>query len=569
MSTQQFDEMFDFVAVGSGGGSMCAALVLRKLGKSVLILEKTGLVGGTTARSGGVMWVPNNRFMEADGIEDSYEKAAQYLDATSGQPDDAPAASPERRAAYLQQSPKMVDFLVEQGIRLRRIPYYPDYYDHLPGGSVPGRTVTAELFNVKELPAEWQAKLRPSAIPFPAHLDELYWLPTLTRSMKGKLNLAKIMLRGLAAKLTGKELAPAGRALQGRMLQAVLKAGADIRVNAGVSALIMEDGAVKGVVTTKDGAPWRVGARLGVLINAGGFAQNQAMRAKFMPETSSEWTGVIEGDTGEMLQEMMNQGAAVAQMDETIGCQMALPPGRENKSGNGVTFGAFAGQMDIAKPHGIIVDQTGVRYMSEGSSYSEFCMTMRKRHKTVPAIPSYWIMDDQYMKTYMFCGTMPGKAKPQEWYDSGWLTKADTLEELAGKTGINPATLKATVERFNEDARAGHDTQFGRGERAFDKWLGDAVAKGNPSLGAIEKGPFYAAKVVPGDVSTFGGVMTDVNARVLREDGSPIPGLYATGTSAASVFGRCAVGAGASIGPAFTWGYVAAQHAANAGNLAV
>ena len=566
--SQSFDETFDFVVAGSGGGSMCAALMMRKLGRSVLILEKTPLVGGTTARSGGVMWVPNNRFMKEEGIEDSYEKAAMYLDATSGQDEDAPGAAPERRAAYLRESPKMVDFLVEQGIKLRRIPYYPDYYDHLPGGSVPGRTVTAQLFNVKELPPEWAAKLRPSAIPFPANLDELYWLPTLTRATKGKLMLAKIMLRGLMGKLTGKEYAPAGRALQGRMLQASLKAGVDIRVSAPVTSLIMEDGAVKGVITTKDGAPWRIGANLGVLINAGGFAQNQAMRDKYLPHTSSEWTGTIEGDTGEMIQEMMDKGAAIAQMDTTIGCQMALPPGRENKSGNGVQFGAFAGQMDMAKPHGIVVDQSGVRYMSEGSSYSEFCMNMRKRHEKVPAIPSYWIVDDQYMKTYMFCGTMPGKAKKQEWYDSGWLKKADTIEDLAAALNIDPATLKATVDNFNADVRAGSDRQFHRGDRAFDKWLGDAVAKGNPSLGTIERGPFYAVPVLPGDVSTFGGVVTDTNGRVLREDGSPIPGLYATGVSTASVFGGHAVGAGASIGPSFTWGYVAARHAANAGNIA-
>jgi 3-oxosteroid 1-dehydrogenase len=322
------------------------------------------------------------------------------------------------------------------------------------------------------------------------------------------------------------------------------------------------------VVTTKDGKEWRIGAKLGVLINAGGFAQNQAMRDKYIPNTSSEWTGTIEGDTGEMIQEMMTQGAAVAQMGETIGCQMALPPGRENKSGNGVSFGTFAGQMDIAKPHGIIVDQTGVRYMSEGSSYSEFCMNMRKRHEQVPAIPSLWIMDDQYMKTYMFCGTMPGKAKKQEWYDSGWLKKADTIEELATLCNIDPAVLKATVDRFNADARTGVDRQFHRGDRAFDQWLGDALAKGNNSLGTIVQGPFYAVQVVPGDVSTFGGVVTDTNGRVLREDGTPIPGLYATGVSTASVFGSFAVGAGASIGPSFTWGYVAAKHAANADNIA-
>jgi 3-oxosteroid 1-dehydrogenase len=193
---------------------------------------------------------------------------------------------------------------------------------------------------------------------------------------------------------------------------------------------------------------------------------------------------------------------------------------------------------------------------------------MRKRNEQVPAIPSLWIVDEQYMKTYMFIGTMPGKPKKQEWYDSGFLKKADTIEELAKLCNIDPAVLKATIDNFNADVRAGVDRQFHRGEREFDKWLGDPVAKGNVSLGTIEQGPFYAIQVVPGDVSTTGGVVTDSNARVLREDGTPIPGLYATGTSSASVFGRFAVGAGSNIGPAFTWGYVAAKHAANAGNIA-
>lgn len=558
-----FDESFDFVVVGSGGGSMCAALMMRKLGKTAVILEKSNLIGGTTARSGGVMWIPNNRFMKEAGIEDSYENAAAYLDATTGQ-DDLPGATPERRATYLREAPKMIEFLAGQGIKLRRIPYYPDYHDHLPGGSAPGRTVVAELFNLNELPPGWAARLRPSAIPFPARLEELYWLPFLTRSAKGKVNLARIMLRGLAAKLTGKALAPGGRALQGRMLQAALKANADIRVSTGVASLIMEDGAVKGVVTQ---AGRRIGATLGVLINAGGFAQNQEMRDKYQPGTSARWTGTVAEDTGEMIQEMMAKGAAVAQMDTAVGCQMALPPGRENQ-GDGVIFGTFGSQMDITKPHSILVDQTGVRYMSEGSSYTEFCATQRRRNSQVPAIPSLWIVDAQYMKTYMFLGTMPGKPKKQEWYDSGWLKKADTIEELATLCGIPPATLKATVDHFNADVRAGADRQFHRGERAFDRWMSDAVAKGSPTLGTIEQGPFYAAQVVPGDVSTAGGVVTDSNARVLREDGTPIPGLYATGTSSASVFGRFAVGAGSNIGPAFTWGYIAAKHAANAGNLA-
>jgi len=224
--------------------------------------------------------------------------------------------------------------------------------------------------------------------------------------------------------------------------------------------------------------------------------------------------------------------------------------------------------MDLAKPHAILVDQSGVRYMNEGGSYMEFCMNMRRRHLTVPAIPSWWIMDARFMKTYMFCGTLPASKKPQEWYDSGWLKKAGTIEDLAGLCALDPAVVKATVDGFNAAVRAGRDKEFHRGDRAYDRWLGDPFHRPSATLGTIETAPFYAVPMVPGDVGTYGGVVTDTNARVLREDGTPIEGLYATGTTTASVMGRYYPGAGASLGPSFTWGFVAAKHAANADNFA-
>jgi len=561
MSRLEFDEVFDFVVVGSGGGSMCSALFMRSVGRSVLILEKTNLIGGSTARSGGVMWIPNNRFMARDGVEDSFEKAMTYLQATAGSSQDAPGASPERLRAYATESPKMVDFLVNQGIKLRRIAYWPDYYDERPGGSAPGRTVVAELFNVNEL-GEWRDKLRPNFLQLPGALDEFFVLGTLKQSWSGKRMAAKVGLRAALAKLSGKRWVTAGAALQGRMLQASLKAGVDIRSDAGVQSLIVDDGLVRGVVTAKNGREWRIGAKLGVLVNAGGFAHNQQMRDQYIPGTSIKWTGSNPGDTGEMLLEMMRLGAATAQMDERVGNQMTVPPGHESK-GDGVELSTISGQMDLAKPHAILVDQSGVRYMNEGGSYMAFCQNMLKRNREVPAIPSWWIMDEQYMSAYMFCGTLAGSKKPQEWYDSGFLKRADTLDGLAKACNMDPMRLRATVDKFNASVRAGRDAEFHRGDRAYDNWLGDPFHRPSNTLGTIEKAPFYAAPMVPGDVGTFGGVVTDVHARVLRQDGAPIPGLYATGNSTASVMGRVYPGAGSSIGPSFTWGYVAAKHAAS------
>ena len=552
MST--FDETFDFVVVGSGGGSMCSALVLRQAGKSVLILEKTPLVGGTTARSGGVMWIPDNRFMKRDGVPDSQQAANAYLDAVVGDHNDTPGASRERRQTYVAEATKMVDFLVDQGIRLNRVSYWPDYRDEAPGGSEQGRTVVAELFDVNEL-GDKKAMLRPNFIPMMSTLDEMLKLRFIKKSWESKRIAVRFVMRTILAKLTGKHYVTAGAALQGRMFQATLKAGVEFRTDAAVKELIVENGKVTGVVAIIDGQPRRFGAKLGVLVNAGGFAHNQKMRDQYIPHTSTKWTNTAEGDTGEMILEMMRHGAAIAQMDEMVGNQMSIPPEMADAAVKPVVQGV------TAAPHAILVDQSGVRYMNESGSYMTYCQGMLARHKTMPAVPSWAIMDGQFMKNYSFITPMPGGKKPQSWYDSGFLKKADTIEELAGLLSIDPAALRATVDRFNGFVAKNVDEDFHRGERAYDRWLGDKFHAKNASLGEISEGPFYAAEVVPGDVGTYGGVVTDANARVLRDDGTVIEGLYATGISTASVFGRAYAGAGASVGPSFVWGYVAAQNA--------
>ena len=552
-----FDEVFDFVVAGSGGGSMCAGLVLRSAGKSVLILEKTPLVGGSTARSGGVMWIPNNPFMQRDGVEDSPERAEAYLDATVGDHNDTPGATRERRRTYLAEAPRMVDFLVEQGIRLTRVGSWPDYYDDRPGGSVPGRTVVAELFDANQL-GPWKDKLRPNVFKMPARLEEALLLPNLKQSWGARYVLLKIILRGLGAKLTGKRWVTAGAALQGRMLQAALKAGIELRTEAPVTELIVERGAVTGVVTVKDGRPRRIGARLGVLVNAGGFAHNQAMRDRWQPGTSVKWSMAAPGDTGEMIEEMMRHGAATAQMDAMVGYQTTFPPGSEGSDLSPAV------QRLTAAPHAILVDRTGLRYMNEGGSYMAYCQGMLARDKTAPSVPSWAVFDARVVRNYMVAGTMLGAKKRKLWHDAGYLKTGDTIAVLAAALGIDPAVLTATVERFNGFAAQTLDEDFHRGEREYDRWLGDPYHKPSATLGAIDQGPFYALPIYPGDVGTYGGVVTDAQARVLRADGSVIPGLYATGISTASVMGRIYPGAGCSIGPAFVWGYVAAKHAAEA-----
>jgi len=552
------DEVFDFVVVGSGGGSMCAGLVLREAGKSVLILEKTDLIGGSTAKAGGVMWIPANRYMAEAGVEDSVEKGEEYLNAVvEAYPGDAPGTSRERRRTYITEANAMIDFLTRKGVPFERAPLWPDYYDDRPGGTL-SRTVHAKVFDVNEL-GEWKHKLRRGSFDFPLPIFEITRLPLIRRSWQSRFIAAKVVLRNIYAKLTGKQFVTAGTALQGRMLKAAINAGVEIRTDAPVREVIMENDAVVGVATERDGEPWRVGARLGVLLNAGGFSHNQAMRDKYIPHTSVKWTHTAPGDTGDMHRELMRIGAHMAQMEEMVGNQMMLPPDSE----------AAGAQMQLAKPHAFMVDQTGVRYMSEGGSYMLFCQSMLERHKKVPAVPSWMIMDSQFMKFHMLASSMPGSKRPQEWFDSGFLRMGETIEDLAKAIDVDPAVLKATTERFNELARKGVDEDFGRGRNNYDAWLGDHTNKPNAALGTVEVGPFYAVQIVPGDVGTFGGAVTDSRARVLREDGSVIPGLYATGTTTAAVMGRTYPGAGCSIGPSFTFGFVAAKHAAGLENSGI
>lgn len=554
-----FDETFDWVVIGSGAGSMSSALVMRKAGKSVVILEKGEWVGGTTCKSGGVMWIPNNPFMNPG--EDSTEQGVLYLDNVVGDDSDAPGTSPARRRKYVVEGPKMVNFLLEQGVKLERgSHFWPDYYDELPGGCKTSRTVTAVPFNKKEL-GPWATKLRQGFVEVPATLDDGMKLPYMKHSWKIKMIFAKIAFRVVLGKLTGKHWTTAGAALQGRMLQAALKAGTDIRTNSAVKQVIMEGNRAVGVVVEKDGKPWRIGASLGILNNAGGFSQNQAMRDKYQPGTRTEWSNGIETDHGDMHVEMERIGGTLAQMDEFVGFPLTTMPGWDQgyvKPGM---------QSTTAKPHCILVDQAGKRYFDEACSYELYCETMLKHQG---GVPSWAVFDEQLLTNYGVGGVKVNAKIKAQWLASGYLKQANSIEELAKLISVDPASLKGTVDRWNGFVDNGIDEDFNRGQRAYGDWLGDPFFPGESKCrGRIEQGPFYAVEVLPGDVGTYGGVVTDVHARVLQGDGSPIEGLYACGVATASTMGRVYPGAGASVGPSMVYGWVAAKHAAGLDNQAL
>ena len=552
-----FDETFDWVVVGAGAGSMSSALLMRKAGKSVVILEKSKYAGGTTSKSGGVIWLPNNPFMEPG--EDSTEKGIAYLDAVVGDAPDTPGTSHEKRLAYITEGRKMIEFLVREGVKLRRgSHFWPDYYDEYPGGCKTSRTIVAEPFDKAEL-GEWEPKLRKGFLEVPAYLDDGMKLPYMSGGQKLKF-FAKVGSKVVLGKLTGKRWVTAGAALQGRMLQQVLKVGADIRLETPVKELIVEGDKVVGVIAERDGRELRVGAKLGVLINAGGFSRNQEMRDKYMPGTRAEWSMTNETDEGDMHKVMEKHGGVLAQMDQMVGFQMTRAPGWQDE------YVAPGAQSITAKPHAILVDQTGERYLNEGGSYEEYCENMVVRNRTVPAIHSWAVFDRQYLDTYALANGGNGKL-PAKWRETGYIKEGATVEELAEKIGVEPAKLRATVDRWNGFVDKGVDEDFHRGERAYDWFLGDPRRdKQFTTMGRIDKGPFYAIDVVPGDVSTYGGVVTDKDSRVVRADGSVIEGLYATGVSTASPMGKIYPGSGASVGPSMAFGWIAAKHAAGLGN---
>jgi 3-oxosteroid 1-dehydrogenase len=546
-------EEYDFAVIGSGGGSMCAALYLDSIGKSTLILEKTDKVGGSTAMSGGVLWIPNNDVMRRDGIKDSQEAALTYMEAVVGASGGA-ASSPARRQAYVSYGPEVIRFLESRGVPFRRPGNYADYYNDRAGGVATSRALVVPLFNLREL-GPWQEKLRRlPAFALPMSIEEFNEVAVAKTTWKGRWKALLVAIRFAKQKLLDEDWVGCGCALQGRMLQAALQHEIPIYLNTPVEEILMEEGRAVGVRVSKNGETTEIRARDGVLINAGGFARNAAMRNQYGPQPSSaDWTNANPGDTGEMINEAMRLGAGAHNLDDAWWVPVSKPPFDLGINPIHVS--------DIAKPHAILVDSNGERFTNEAGSYMEIGQRMYERNKKTPAVPCYMILDQKNRDDYPLFIAPPGST-PKQWLDTGYVVQAETLSALAKKCGIHPEKLKATVARFNEMVRKGKDEDYHRGARSYDGWYGDPANPGSPTLGTLEKAPFYAVKVYPGDVGTSGGVITDQYARVLTTDGAVIPGLYATGNSTASVMGRTYPGAGASIGASFVFGYIAAKHAA-------
>lgn len=566
-NSTKFDQETDVIICGSGGAGLVAALRCSALSLRSIVLEKTDKIGGTTALSGGGMWIPNNPYHRAAGEEDSLDTALEYMDHCIGEA--GPASSARRRLAFVQHAPRMLDFLLETGFQGRASGRYPNYYPDLPGGHVK-RSVESALFDTRKLGREWRALVRRGADYPPVHTDEASRLFRSATSLSNMLYAAKILgLRGLGRKALGQLPVTMGPALVCQLLHLNLlqkqQRGErfDLWRNSPLMDLILDDrgqnviGAV--VHHGPEKQPVRIRARRGVLLVAGGFARNLQMRQQHQEgPVSDAWTSAQEGDMGDAIRigtkstAMHGIEAQVALMDDAWWGPSAVDP----RSGQ-----RFFLVYERALPHSIIVDGGGDRFMNEAQSYTDACHAMFERNRTVPAIPAWIILDASHRRKYPFASLLPGLT-PNSALNSGFAYKGATLHDLAGKIGVPPARLDATVERFNAMARRGKDEDFGRGGNEYDRFFADEKVKPNGNLGPIETAPFYAFKVYPGDLGTKGGLLTDENSQVINTRGDPVAGLYAAGNTTASVMGRSYPGPGSTLGPALTFSYIAVNHMA-------
>jgi 3-oxosteroid 1-dehydrogenase len=554
MSTR-WDDSVDLLIAGSGGGGMVAGLAALDCGLEPLIIEKQALVGGSTGLSGGIVWLPNNPLMRADGIADSHEDGLAYLVDVVG--DIGAPSSPARREMFLTAGYEMIDFLIRKGVRLVRCAGWSDYYPNHKGGNAAGRAVEGIPFNAAQL-GSWSDKVQPSLgknYGFVVLTNELRSVQYFNRAPRAFAVAMRVFLRSKAARIRRRQILTNGASLIGQMLKSLIdlcNGEPPLWTNAAMDDLIVEDGRVVGARVVRNGAPLNIQARRGVLLAAGGFGHNAEMRRRYSGDQPNEakWSIANAGDTGEVLQTAMRLGAKTDLLDEAWWLPSVF-------IANGGTTAASLGS-GRQRPGAIYVDSTGRRFCNESNSYVEVGKAMYANK----AVPCWMVFDDGYVRRYV-AGANPLKRRlPASLIESGAVKRADTIGDLARQIDVPADALAHTIRRFNQFAAKGLDPDFGRGQSAYNDCLGDPGYRPNAAVGPLERAPYYATKVYPADVGTCGGVITNEHAQVLDEQNQVIEGLYATGNTTATVMGRTYPGAGASIASSMVFGYVAARHAA-------
>lgn len=513
-------EDYDVVVVGTGAAGLTGAIRAASRGLRVLVLEKDDVVGGTAALTGGGLWAPTNTWLVQAGLEDSLEQAQTYLDHTVG--DRTPRSLQQ---AFLQGAAPTIDWLATLGVRFSRLLGFPDYAPDRPGGLLGGRAIAP-----KAVPSDVAA-----SIPWP-----------LRQKLPYGDGGPPIPPYDVGGRLFG------GRSLVGQLLLAAREVGVEIWTGCAFQDLITEDDRVVGVMSDKGD----IASPAGVLLAAGGFEHNPAMREAYQLPFVREgaWSLGVAGNTGDGIRAGLALGAATDLLEDSWWTPAFQRP-------DGPSFLLW----ERIAPLGFVVDQSGRRWGNEGIAYNEYGQQMRLDGGR---LPSYLVFDARGLARYGFAGLQPGQ-DPTPWIDAGALQCADTVEELATRLGLTG--LVASTARWNAMADQGVDEEFGRGaEGSFERQLlsvflsygGSAPASHefpNPCLAPVAQGPFYAATVVLGDLGTKGGLVTDEHGRVTREDGSVIAGLYAAGNTAASVMGHTYPGPGSCITPGMAFARLAAD----------
>lgn len=556
---------YDVIIVGSGAGAMTSAVFAADQGLSVLIVEKSDKYGGTSAISGGGIWIPNNHYFAAIGGQDSAELSMQYLKAATGEHGDH-----ARLQAYLDNAAPMIEQLTANSrVRYAVADKYPDYYPHLPGALAGGRTLDPELFDTSLLDEELPNLRKPS--PSTLLMGRIAWTArdahkAMARSFGWQWLIFKLMARykldfTWRRKSKYDRRAALGSALVASLRRSLMDRNVPLWLNTDFKDVLIEDGRVSGINVNASGKVLELKASRAVIFGSGGFEQNQTLREKFLPKpTRASWSATPPGNnTGAALEAGMNIGAATALMDWAWWAPTIAVPGEEKPRG------VFA---ERAFPGAIVVNSLGQRFVNEAAPYLEFVDAMYTDNQKTGgrSVPSWVIFDAHFRFTYAMGPLMPGQVMPDSRLRKEWLNtvywKADSLDALAMQIGVDPGGLNSTVQTINGYAQTGVDLEFGRGGNVFDRYYGDSNIKPNPCLAPLRKGPYYAMRLDAGDIGTKGGLLTNEHGQVVRENGQPIAGLYAIGNCSASVMGTSYPGAGGTLGPAMTFGYIAANHIA-------
>jgi 3-oxosteroid 1-dehydrogenase len=559
-----WDHTTDFLVIGSGGGGMTAALVAHDQGATVLVVEKSRKFGGSTGMSGGALWVPLNDHLAKAGVSDSREEALTYLrQVTKGRTPE------ERLIAYVDHASEMVRYLEKKSrLRLAPCPTYPDYYPEYEGGKPGARTIEPRPYSARKL-GRHVSELQRSEQGLVLGRMGLTAVEAKTLvqfSFLSYVLMFWIMLRywlDVPARLKGKadNRLTLGTSLVARLRHSLLDRDVPVWLDTKAEELIVENGSIVGAVVTREGKKLRIRAERGVLLAAGGFERNLPMREKYQRHpTSNVWTAGSPSNEGDGIRMGQAVGAAVDLMEDAWWTPVTMIPPD------------FAWLLVVEKsmPGSIMVNKAGRRFTNEAAPYVDVVNGMYAANDpNTPSIPAFLVFDARYRRCYPVGPLGPSKLQPDSAIGgrlkkSGFLKKSGTLAGLAEKLGVDPKGLAQTIERFNEQARLGKDADFHRGESRYDRYYSDSKIRPNSCLAPIIEAPFYAIEVFPGDLGTKGGLVTDTSARVLDANAKPIPGLYATGNCSASVMGNSYPGAGGTIGPAMTFGYLAARHAVGA-----